>query len=96
MSFGLSHLFLTSPYSAQDASDAITFSDGMDPIYFTNRPQISAFPCSSPPLFSSTNLTENTRHGWHYRALVTIGKSSWTVNSPYFRVCFHTEVTIRK
>jgi hypothetical protein len=34
-SFGLSHVFLTAPYSAQDASDAITFSDGMDPIYFT-------------------------------------------------------------
>ena len=34
MSFGLSHVFLASPYSAQDANDAITFSDGMDPIYF--------------------------------------------------------------
>jgi hypothetical protein len=32
---------------------------------------------------SSTSLTENTRHGWHYRnALATIGNRSWTVNRP--------------
>jgi hypothetical protein len=35
MSFALSHVFLTSPYSAQDAGGATTFSDGMDPIYFS-------------------------------------------------------------
>ncbi len=34
MSFGLSHLLLTLPGSAQGASDAIAFSDGIDAIYF--------------------------------------------------------------
>ena len=34
MSFGLSHVFLTLRCSAQGASDAIAFSDGIDAIYF--------------------------------------------------------------
>ena len=34
MSFGLSHVFLTLRCSAQGASDAIAFSDGIDVIYF--------------------------------------------------------------
>jgi hypothetical protein len=34
MSFGLAHVFLTLPSSAENASDAITFSDGIDAIYF--------------------------------------------------------------
>jgi hypothetical protein len=33
MSFGLSHVLLTLPGSAQGASDAFTFSDGIDAIY---------------------------------------------------------------